>query len=424
MEDRIIHIFFAFTEDAIPLSRIAHHEIDLINNWFSTKIPISLKLHDWKHRGVSNMGNPEKNVLEQMPIEDSNIFVAVFRFNYGNPTGNINPTTGQVYKSGMEEEFYTAYEYWKEHKTPDIIIMKSEEDIPRKIIRKQSNFTDIDAFFEEFKAEGTHPGLFSTFEDEAEFGEIFRRNIMSRVVAILQNSSSDSVPEIGGYYLRVGLLDLFLDDQNFDRNSCKTKQIRKTKRLRLHARTCYSFISLLGSFRPEIYDALKRGMSFQLIMQNPWSLNAIYAARSEDTFKKQFAQHQKKQITAEELLRAYEGTHWYKERYLPCLAGYKSLKKEFGKRIQLKFSDMDLSNSILLSDEELFFEPYLNSIRVGHKKLPLYEIRTNKKAALYKDAERDFEDVWKSGCSYDEFQKAKTDYRARLRDYFDREAKG
>jgi len=424
MGDRIIHIFFAFTEDAISLLNIANHEIELINNWFSTKIPINLKLHDWKHTGVSNMGNPEKNVLSQMPIEDSNIFIAVFRFNYGKPTGNTDPLTGNQYKSGMEEEFYTAYRYWQKHNTPDIIIMKSEEDVPRKNIRTQSDFADIDAFFDEFRAEGAHPGLFSTFNNEVEFGEIFRRNIMSRVVAILQGTESENAPEIGSYYKQLGLLDLFLDDQNNVRNSYKTKQIKSTKRLRLHARTCYSFISRLGSFYAEIHSALENGMTFHVIMQNPWSLNAIYAARSEDQFKKQFAAYQKNQITAEELLKAFEASHWYKERYLSCVEGYKVLKKEFGKQIQLRFSDMDLSNSILLSDNELFFEPYLNSISVGHKNIPLYEIRATKKAVLYIDAERDFEDMWKSGCGYDKFQKTKADYRTRIREYLDCEVRG
>lgn len=421
MADKIIHIFFAFTEDALPLLNIANHEIDLINNWFSTKIPINLKLHDWKHTGVSNMGNPEKRVLERMPIEDANIFIAVFRFNYGNPTGNMNPQTGEKYKSGMEEEFYTAYRYWCDHKTPDIIIMKSEEDVPRKNIRSRNNLEDIEAFFEQFRAEGEHPGLFSTFSNETEFAEVFRRNIMSRVVDILQNA--DGEPELGDYYNKLGLLDLFLDEQNNIRNSCKTKQIKTTKRLRLHARTCYSFISRLGGFYAEIHSALEKGMIFHVIMQNPWSLNAIYAARSEEQFKKQFTAYQKNQISAEELLKEFEGSHWYRERYLSCVEGYKALKKEFGKQIQLKFSDMDLSNSILISDGELFFEPYLNSINVGYKNIPLYELRTSKKASLYKDAERDFEDMWKSGCGYDKFQKTKADYRARIREYLDREVK-
>lgn len=424
MADRIIHIFLAFTEDATSLRDIASHEIELINNWFSTKIPLNLKLHDWKHVGVSSMGNPEKNILDQMPIEESNIFIAVFRFNYGKPTGNTDPETGNKYKSGMEEEFYTAYRYREQHNTPDIIIMKSEEDVPRINIRSQSDFEDIDAFFEEFRAEGAHPGLFSTFKNEKEFGEIFRRNIMSRVVTFLQKAEGENQPEIGAYYKNLGLLDLFLDDQNNIRNSHKTKQIKTTKHLRLHARTCYSFISRLGSFYAEIYSALKKGMTFRIIMQNPWSLNAIYAARGEDQFKRQFALYEKEQISAEELLRAFEASHWYKERYLSCIEGYKVLKKEFGRKIQLKFSDMDLSNSILLSDNELFFEPYLNNISVGHKNIPLYEIRAAKMAMLYTDSERDFEDMWKIGCGYDTFMKNKASYRTRIREYLEREEKG
>ena len=310
MADRIIHIFFAYTEDASSLQSIAHHEIELINSWFSTKVPIHLKLRDWKHNCVSNMGNPEKSVLTQMPIAESDIFVAVFRFNYGTPTGNCNPKTGIPYKSGMEEEFYTAYNCWEENKKPDIIIMKSEEDVPRKNLSSRGNFEEIDAFFAEFRAEGKHPGLYNTFKDENDFAELFRRNIMSRIVAILNSTSDGNKPQIGSYYKQLGLLDLFLDTQNNERNSHKTSQIKCTKRLRLHARSCYSFISRLGSFYAEIYSALENGMTFHVIMQNPWSLNAIYAARSDDNFRKKFTAYQKRQLNAEDLLDAFEHSHW------------------------------------------------------------------------------------------------------------------
>lgn len=423
MKDRIIHIFFAFAEDALPLLEIAKHEIELINHWFSTKIPLNLTLHDWKHTGVANMGNPEQKVLERMPIDKSDIFMAVFRFNYGKPTGNKHPVTGVEYKSGMEEEFYTAYEYWKEHKRPDIIILKSEEDIPRKSLRSQDDLANIEAFFGEFSAAGKHPGLFNTFYNEMDFKEIFRRNIMSRVVDILLDSVGDKGPTLGDYYQNLGLMDLYLERQNDARNASKKEQIRKTNQLRLHARTCYSFISRVGSFYPEIHKALERGMTFKLIMQNPWSLNAMYSARSEKQFKKLFAEHQKEQKT-DELLKAYEQTHWYKERYLLCLRGYEELKAEFRGQIKLRVSDMDLSNSIFISDEELFFEPYLNSLPVGRPKPPLYEIRANQESILYKDAVRDFEDLWSSSYSYEVFLKYESNYRARLHEFLDRQVKG
>lgn len=85
---------------------------------------------------------------------------------------------------------------------------------------------------------------------------------------------------------------------------------------------------------------------------------------------------------------------------------------------------MDLSNSILLSDNELFFEPYLNSISVGQKNIPLYELRASKNADLYKDAERDFEDMWKSGCRFVDFKKLETEYRKRICEYLDNSIKG
>lgn len=417
MADRIIHIFIASASDSVELVEIARREIEIINNVFSTKIPISLKVHNWKNVACSGMGNPENRVLEQMSITDSNIFVEIFRFRFGSPTGNINADTGVAYKSGMEEEFDIAYKCWENNSTPDIIVLKSEEDIPRANLLDFESLKDIDNFFEGFKAEGQHPGLYNVFKDVSDFREVFRRNILVRVVELIQKPQEDGEANVGTYYQKIGLLNLFLEEHNNERNSCKSNQINRTGTLRLHARTGYSFISRLGQFNANINKALQRGVKFQMIMQNPWSLNAFYAARSEKEFKKQFSLYQAGKITTDDILRAFENSHWYKERYLTSIKGYDQLKKAYGRKIELRVSDMDLSNSILLTDDELFFEPYLNNINIGQRNIPLFELRASKSAELYKDAERDFNDLWSSSCKYSDFKSQTNAFRERLRQY-------
>lgn len=417
MHDRIINIFFAHTDDGKPLYNIANREIELMNHWLSTNIHITLKLNVWHQVCVSNMGNPEQCVMDQMPIAESNIFVAVFRFSYGRPTGNINPDTGEMYKSGMEEEFHAAYKSFIQNNCPDIIIMKSEEPVPRKYTAYP--FADMDTFFTEFRAEGKHPGLYNTFCNEAEFAEVFRRNIMSRLIAILRDIPEENTPSIGKYYQDRGLFDLFLEEHNGIRNQCKTTQIATTKLLRIHARTCYSFISRMGRFHAETRKALENGARFQIIMQNPWSLNSIYAARSDPQFRKKFADFRQHKITASDLLAAFEHNHWYTERFLSCKTGYQSLKKDFSRQIQLRFSEMDLANSILLTDNEIYFEPYFNSIGVGTRNIPLYEIRATSASTLYQDAVTDFEDLWETSCSFTKFLNNETFYREKLCNYLE-----
>lgn len=423
MADKIIHIMLAFARDSVPLSEIAKHEIKLLNNTFSSIFPISLETHDWVQNGVSGMGNPEKQVLSTIPLENCDIFVGIFRFDYGNPTGNINPGTGQPYKSGMEEEFDVAYRYWKNAKKPDIIILKSEEAIPRENIRSNCNIDDLENFFNEFRHDGHHPGLYNTFSNEVEFGEQLRRNMMSRIIDTLRNTKDLIRLGVEDYYNHLGILDFFVENNNHSRNERKVEQIKNTRKLRLHARTCYSYICKLGFFYPEIGRALEAGMEFRVIMQNPWSLNAIHAARDEDQFRKCFNQYQNNKISADELLAAFESSLWYRTKYLECIVGFNELHNKYGKKISLKISDMDLSNSILLSDKEVFFEPYLNGFSLGSKVIPLFEIRATRSAELYQDAERDFDDIWKTSCGIVKFTKNKAEYRKRLLEYLKREVR-
>lgn len=105
-----IKIFLATASDAKDLLEIAKKEIKAINDIYPR---LNIKILDWGNSVVSSMGNPETEILKQMPIQETDFFIQIFRFKYGEPTGNLNPATKRAFQSGMEEEFFYAYEYWK-----------------------------------------------------------------------------------------------------------------------------------------------------------------------------------------------------------------------------------------------------------------------------------------------------------------------
>ena len=166
--------------------KIAKREVEIINLAFHGIAQCII--HEWKSGTVSRMGNPEEQILKQMPIEHSNCFISVFRFRYGSPSGNIDPAPGQKYKSGMEEEFLTAYRSWKVHKRPEIMVFKSIEPVP-PVHLKDTSQKDLDSFFKEFSSDGQHPGLYKEYDSENSFREVFLQSILFYVLKAIEEPS-------------------------------------------------------------------------------------------------------------------------------------------------------------------------------------------------------------------------------------------
>ncbi len=348
------------------------------------------------------------------------MFIEVFRYSYGSPTKNINPETGKEYQSGMEEEFYTAYAYWKEHQKPEVIILRSEEPIPRAHLTALKDYEKLVSFFSDFSGGKEHPGLYNTFDSEQTFREVFRRNVLSYIFRVFKKDINLSIDYNKWSTISdCGYSNLYLNQTNQERNQSKQEQIRETTMLRLRARSGYSFINKLGCFHADITEALEHGMKFRIILQNPFSVNAFYAAMSPEAFPSaaKYKEYKNRAIPFSELMDIYKSGHWYSDRFMVCLKNYSELKKAVGKNIELRLSDIDCSTSILISDKKLFWEPYLNSIRVGRRNLALFEIEALSTSNLYEEASRDFDLSWQFSLSFTEFGRKKKDLEERLIQY-------
>ena len=402
MKKKRIQIVLAYANDSRDLVLIVDKLIVKLNRVFDGLLTCDLKKWD---DVPPQAGIVERTVLRDLRIDEADIFIGVFRYTYGNPTG-MKRRDGNDYMSGLEQECEIAFESYKNHGYPEVLLFKSEEAIPRDYIANAAdNLEKIDKFFKKCKTYGEYPCLFKTFTSTGEF----ETNVLDALTyAIFRRS-------ISSYNTSEKYKEIYFADDNDERNKNKRERISRAGIIRLSAKSCYNFLNQQGCFRGELIKRLEEGASVNVIMQNPFSFNSLVAALGFKTLNAYY----KRKIDINGLMEEYYNSNWYKQRFMGSIEGYNDLRK-VSKKICLRLTETDLSTSILLTDEVCYFEPYLNSIEVGKKPLSIFEVEADNKTELYKDSENDFDSIWKNGSvSYSEYKKKMELYKERLRIYLE-----
>ena len=408
MKRKNINIVFAYANDSIEFVQGVEDQIKYLNRIFNEQ-EIYINLKKWDNV-LSRAGKPESIVLEELKIPDADIFIDLFRFSFGKPTG-MEREDGYKYLSGLEQEFEIAYKARLKNKKhrPEILLYRSEEDVPQSYLKDAYDSMDsMNTFFGECESNGKHEIMYKSFSSKEEFYKMITEDLL-RVIL----SENNLLQSCQNHYT-----DIYFADRNDERNKNKHSRLTSTTKIRLSAKSCYSFLNQQGRFYSEFTDLLENKVNIRVIMQNPYSFNAIVSAVGYNTLK---LFHNKK-ITADQLLQEYHNSNWYKQRFMGSLEGYDNLYRTHRKvkNICLKLTAMDLSTSILLTDTTVFFEPYLSSIEVGKKALSIFEVEAAEGTELYKDSSKDFEDIWKNcSISYSEYKKNKDKYQYRLFQYLE-----
>lgn len=405
---QVINIFFAYASDSDELLSIAKREIEIINR--SIRQGFQFRIKEWKSGTIAEMGNPEQNVLKQMPIDECDYFVWVFRFKYGKPTGNKDPETGKEYRSGMEEEFFTAYRAWKAHKEIKISVFKSTENVPREYASEYNASNEVEEFFNDFASAGKHPGIFKTYKSADEFGELFRQSILTDIFSRLSQKGTVSNNSSTIYF----------DGDNLIRNRVKEQDMRSTQNMRLQANSGFSFLVPRTAHSVLLRTGLDRGMTVRIIIPNPWSANAVRTLLRQMDFKnaQDYNKYLKGELDVDTLMDVYCNSQWRHDRLMLCIQNYLELRKRYRNLIQLRLSDRDLSNSILLTDQHLFFEPFVNTPEADKRYISVFEVQVPASSTLYKDTSIYFEKLWKTGYSYRTYKKNEEFFKKRLKNYF------
>jgi hypothetical protein len=89
---------------------------------------LTLEVVDWR-AVVPDAGRPQQIIFDQLKPTSWDIFVGILWHRFGTPP-EVKDKDGKGYLSGTEEEFKTAYELWKQHKRPRILMYRCTRAFP------------------------------------------------------------------------------------------------------------------------------------------------------------------------------------------------------------------------------------------------------------------------------------------------------
>jgi len=189
-----LRIFMASPSDVADERGRLRQVIERLNQpgAFAEQNSLTLQLLAWED-AYSSMGRPEEPIIDQMPVENWDIFIGILWTRFGSPTSARDPETGLPYDSGTEEEFRLAYRNWKETGRPHIFFYNREGPPTRMQDIDPSQWMKVSAFLTEFRPAGAHPGLITSFNTP----EDFERRVYDDLVKLLPRLVERSRPDRG-----------------------------------------------------------------------------------------------------------------------------------------------------------------------------------------------------------------------------------
>ena len=175
-------------------------------------------------------------------------------------------------------------------------------------------------------------------------------------------------------------------------------------------------------FRPIIEDKLKNeDFEFKIILTNPWSDTGYYFALGEKgkEFLSNAYEYNKHGIKSFiDTIDVLEKTIWYRDKFKRGMDGYLELREIYGDRIQLRLLRYEMPASILITDIDSYFEPYLPIKHLDryYKSMITFEMKVSKKSSLYEYSGNYFDFLWSISDDYDIYSKNEMMYKKMLKE--------
>jgi hypothetical protein len=138
---------------------------------------------------------------------------------------------------------------------------------------------------------------------------------------------------------------------NRERNAAKIAALREAREskatVKLLAETGNSFLHFRGPFYPEIEGLLKSG-KLEIVIANPYFVEShgISAAYKDSSKLDSLGIHS-----------------WLTQKFTESFNGYQLLRSQVGPRIEARIARYGIGATLLMTNEEIFFEPYFRSDR-------------------------------------------------------------
>lgn len=152
-----------------------------------------LEIVDWR-TVVPDAGRPQQTILDQLKPTSWDIFIGILWHRFGTPPGATDKA-GKDYLSGTEEEFKTAYELWKQHSKPRMVLYRCTHALPFDIDPDQ--LKHVRKFFKLIEdVKGDYPTLYQTFDTTEIFEKLVLNNLQKLLVEYGEESKIPITPEV------------------------------------------------------------------------------------------------------------------------------------------------------------------------------------------------------------------------------------
>lgn len=418
---RDVNIFIASPCDVSVERDRANLVVNELNRGIANSLGVTLQLIQWESHVAPLMGRPEQVVLDQVFFNDWDVFVGIVWLRFGTPTGEVSTLTENDFQSGTEEEFVIAYDLWKKTSKPNILFYRCTRPPSEVTDLNIVQYQKVDAFFKQFSHDGKHPGLVARYLSPDDFERRFREDLLR----VLRNAAPTSTPIIKGpslpqSHLDEGFLAMYLPSMNKSRMTAKNEALKKTHTISLMAHSGYSFLALISHrYRAIIEDRLCQGGVFRLILTNPWSDIGVFIALGEyeigdDPLIDDLVKSGN--INKLNAVQLIESTNWYSIKLKDSLSGYERMRKKYKDKIEIKFCMYEMPASVLLTDQDCFFEPYISvdlQERLKNEMLS-YDLQVNSSSHLYRHCKSFFDLYWKISEPCDSFLENEQEYKTSL----------
>lgn len=411
-----ITIFISSPGDVEHERKICKKVLDQMNAMLGPHFDVYLEPYFWETSASSvGMGTPQSRIPSP---ENFDVYIGILWKRFGTPTGERNPVTGKLNKSGTITEFTQAYEAWKKtgHVKPEIkFLHKRTEETPELL--KDRQYLQVKNFLKDFRVNGEHPGIYYTFDNDAEFESAIQRYIMDYV---MEFNRSTRLPR---YYLSAGITDLFLNSDNEGRNRSKSEDLAHADHIRLIAHSGNSYLnSTAQRYFDKVEDCLRRGGLVEVIVANPYSEMGYYITLGDTN-----RYHATKTMVAylreskvDQTVDKIDFASWVAFKLNPSIDGFLALRSVYGDRIRLKLCSYEINSTILLTERVAYYEPYMHCAGSEHS-MNAFEIRVQRE---YRRERNNFFDtlsehfnlLWEISEDYESYVQNKERYKKALRE--------
>jgi len=154
---------------------------------------LTLKVVDWR-AVVPDAGRPQQVIFDKLKPTSWDIFIGILWHRFGTPPGAIDKS-GKDFLSGTEEEFKTAYELWKQHGKPRIVIYRCIRALPFDVDPDQ--LKNVRAFFKLIEdVKGDYPTLYQPFDTTESFEKLVLNNLQKLLIEYGEESKTPITPEV------------------------------------------------------------------------------------------------------------------------------------------------------------------------------------------------------------------------------------